>query len=147
MDGGVLVVDDDPCIRELLELHLSRAGYRVRVAEDAIVAGRMLLQELPSLLLVDVDMPYMSGQEFVATLLADSTIPHIPVIFLTADEKFEPRAMALGAEVLTKPCLADVLIATIRRKLAQAGKQPLDRKLAQARRLVANSLPRSDVRI
>lgn len=134
MDGGVLVVDDDPCIRELLQLHLRRAGYRVRLAEDAIVAGRMLLQELPGLLLVDVNLPYMSGQEFVATLLADSTIPSIPVIFLTADETFEPRAMALGAEVLTKPCVADVLIAAVERKLAQARRKPLDHKLSAAQR-------------
>jgi DNA-binding response OmpR family regulator len=119
MAGGILVVDDDPCIRELMQLHLRRAGYRVRLAKDALIAGRMLLDDHPELLIVDVDLPYMSGQEFVATLVADQTIPHLPVLFLTADETFEPKAMALGADVLTKPCRADVLITCVERKLAE----------------------------
>src|SRR4051794_28613397 len=102
MSSKILIVDDDECMRELLQLHLRLAGYEVAAAEDAVVAGRMVLASPPDLLVVDVEMPYMSGVEFVATLVADQTVPHIPVIFLTATPHFEIQAAALGAGYLEK---------------------------------------------
>src|ERR1044071_8618336 len=78
----VLAVDDDPVIRELIKLHLSNAGYDVVVAEDAIAAGKMLLESKPALLLVDVDMPFMDGFEFVAAIKDDPDYRSIPVVFL-----------------------------------------------------------------
>jgi two-component system, OmpR family, phosphate regulon response regulator PhoB len=113
----ILIVEDQPSIAELMELHLRAAGYTVAVAEDAIVAGRMILGARPDLLLVDVSLPYMSGHDFVATLLADQTIPHIPVIFITGDQTFGPRAALLGAGVITKPCEAGTLVALVERML------------------------------
>jgi DNA-binding response OmpR family regulator len=110
MSARILVVDDDACIRDLLKLHLSAAGHQVRVAEDALVAGRMLLSSAPDLMIVDVEMPYMSGIEFVATILADQTLPNIPVLFLTSRDDLADRASALGASYLTKPCRKDVLL-------------------------------------
>src|SRR5579862_2214391 len=59
----VLVVDDDECLRELLNLHLWQAGYDVRLAEDAIEAGRMVLKAVPDLMIVDINLPYMNGFE------------------------------------------------------------------------------------
>ena len=110
MTGKILVVDSDSCMRELLQLHLRSAGYHVRVAEDAVVAGRMLLQSVPDLLIVEVDLPYMSGREFVATLVADQSIPSIPVIFMTANNDFEPRAQLLGADCIVRPCRVDEVL-------------------------------------
>src|SRR6266850_319901 len=78
--ANILVVDDDVSMRELLELHLSNAGYSVALADDAIAAGRMFLGSTPDLLLIDVSMPYMSGLDFVATVFADVTVPIIPVV-------------------------------------------------------------------
>ena len=121
MAARILVVDDDPCMRDLLKLHLTNAGYEVRVAEDALVAGRILLTSPPDLLLVDVEMPYMSGVDFVATMLADQTIPCIPVVFLTSrGDDFARQADALGAMYLKKPCAADVLVYTVERQLLRA---------------------------
>lgn len=125
MPTKVLVVDDERSIRDLMALHLRSAGHQVLLAEDALVAGRMLLESKPDLLLVDVDMPYMNGQDFVATLLADQTVPYVPVIFVTADETFGPRALALGADCVTKPCRADVLLDLVARRLAQAHDQKI----------------------
>ena len=110
MAAKILVVDNDSCMRELLQLHLRSAGYHVRVAEDAVVAGRMLLQSVPDLLIVEVDLPYMSGREFVATLVADQSIPSIPVIFMTANNDFEPRAQLLGADCIVRPCRVDEVL-------------------------------------
>src|SRR3954465_2419683 len=104
MTARIRGVDDDRCMRDLLKLHLASAGYHVRVAEDALVAGRMLLQSPPDLLLVDIEKPSMSGVGFVATLVADQSVPYVPVIFLTAREDFADHAEGLGAVFLTKPC-------------------------------------------
>jgi DNA-binding response OmpR family regulator len=114
---NILVVDDDPSMRELLQLYLSNAGYDVALGDDAIAAGRMFLGSTPDLLLIDVNMPYMSGLEFVATVFADVTVPIIPVIFITAHEHFAPQAEEMGAECLIKPIQAGRLLEIVARTL------------------------------
>jgi len=116
MAASILVVDDDESLRELLRLHLRTAGYEVRVAEDAIVAGHMVLKDPPDLIITDVNMPFMDGFEFVAALKADKSIPDIPVIFLTSVEDGESRGKELGAVgYVTKPVRADRLLAVVAR--------------------------------
>lgn len=118
MAARILVVDDDSSLRELLRLHLSNAGYAVRVAEDAIAAGHMVLEETPDLIICDVIMPYMDGFEFVAALKADSTLPYIPVIFLTSEADGDLRGKELGAVgYLIKPVRAENLFALVARHL------------------------------
>jgi DNA-binding response OmpR family regulator len=117
---GILVVDDDPAIRELLQQHLSAAGYDVALADDAIAAGRMFLASTPDLLLIDISMPYMSGLEFVATVFADNTVPVIPVVFITAHAHFARHAEELGAECLIKPVAASRLLETVARNLEKS---------------------------
>ena len=114
MAASILVVDDDESLRELLRLHLSSAGYDVRVAEDAISAGYMVLKSPPDLIISDVNMPHMDGFEFVAALKADKTLPPIPVIFLTSMEEGDHRGKALGAVgYVTKPVRADRLLSLV----------------------------------
>src|SRR6266849_490328 len=93
----VLVVEDDPSMRDLLHLHLTNAGYRVLMAEDAIVAGHMLMKLQPDLMLLDVDMPFMTGIEFLQALQADATVARFPVVFLTASPEARSSAKILGA--------------------------------------------------
>ena len=108
---SILVIDDDESIRQLLQLHLSAAGYEVQVAADAISAGYMVLRSPPNLIITDVNMPHMDGFEFVAALKSDSTLPNIPVIFLTSVEDGDHRGKELGAVgYLTKPVRADRLL-------------------------------------
>jgi CheY-like chemotaxis protein len=114
---SILVVDDDESMRALAQVHLRNAGYEVSLAEDAVTAGRMLLESTPDLLIVDVDMPYMDGLEFAATLMADRTIPYIPVVFITAHEQFARQARVLEADCLIKPFLADQLFEVVARNL------------------------------
>jgi CheY-like chemotaxis protein len=125
MAGTILIVDDDQSIRELLRLHLSAAGYEVRVAADAISAGYMVLRSPPDLIISDVNMPHMDGFEFVAALKADKSLPDIPVIFLTSLEEGDHRGKNLGAVgYLTKPVRADYLL-TMVAKHVQGGAHPI----------------------
>jgi len=111
MVARILVVDDDESMRELLRMHLAAAGYDVSTAPDAISAGYQVLKKPPDLILSDISMPHMDGFEFVAALKADSTLPNIPVIFLTSVEDGEGRGKDLGAVgYLTKPVRADHLL-------------------------------------
>jgi CheY-like chemotaxis protein len=116
MAATILVVDDDANVRELLKLHLSAAGYEVHAADDAIAAGYLVLRTPPDLILCDVNMPHMDGFEFVSALKADTSIPSIPVIFLTTFEEGDHRGKELGVVgYLTKPIRADRLLALVAR--------------------------------
>ena len=118
MAASILVIDDDEGIRQLLQLHLSAAGYDVQVAADAIAAGYLVLRGRPDLIITDVNMPHMDGFEFIAALKADKTIPDIPVIFLTSVEEGEHRGKQLGAVgYITKPVRADRLLQLVARHI------------------------------
>ena len=114
MAARILVVDDDENIRDLLRLHLTSAGYEVEVAADAIVAGYRVLKSPPDLIITDVTMPHMDGFEFVAALKADTTLPRIPVIFLTSVEDGDARGRDLGAVgYVMKPVRSDRLLSLV----------------------------------
>jgi CheY-like chemotaxis protein len=110
----VLVVDEDPCFRELLSLHLSNAGYDVVAAEDAVAAGHALLDSIPQLMVVDVDIPYMNGFELMAAMKADPKFSSIPVVFLTTRDDARERARRFGAVAcLKKPMYANELVSAV----------------------------------
>ena len=114
MGATVLVVDDDEFLRELIYLHLSSAGCHVLLAEDAIVAGHMLLDERVDLLIADIAMPFMDGLDLVRAIRGDASMSSLPVIFLTSDAGHEDIAAELGAVAyLKKPLHADELLATV----------------------------------
>ena len=111
---SILIVDDDRCLRELLDIHLSNAGYSVCTAEDAVVAGRQILKEPPALIIMDADMPYMTGYEFASVLKADPRTCDIPFVFLSSDEDVADQASKLGAVAyLRKPVFADRLLEVV----------------------------------
>jgi two-component system, chemotaxis family, chemotaxis protein CheY len=114
MAATILVVDDDKSVRELLQLHLSAAGYEVHAAADAIAAGYIVLRTPPDLIVCDVNMPHMDGFEFISALKADKSIPNIPVIFLTTLEEGDYRGKDLGVVgYLTKPIRSDRLLSLV----------------------------------
>jgi len=116
--GKVLVIDDDRSIRELLSLHLSNRGYDVATAEDAIIGGKLALAAKPQLIIIDVNMPYLDGPDFVAALKSDPETSDIPVVFLTSDEDVLDRTAKLGAfACLTKPIMADRLLDVVARAM------------------------------
>ena len=95
--GRILLLEDAPELRMLLERRLSNAGYEVLTAEDAVEAGKLVVQRSPELIIADIQLPYMSGDEFVAALRADPAVRDIPVIFLSVDSQLEEHARRLGA--------------------------------------------------
>jgi CheY-like chemotaxis protein len=110
----ILVVDDAKVSRELLKLHLSDAGYEVETAEDAIDAGKRVLRDPPHLIITDVDMPYLSGTDFVAALRADDGLPDIPVIFLSANDTSSRQDRRLRAAAwLLKPVSVERLLEVV----------------------------------
>jgi DNA-binding response OmpR family regulator len=114
MSATILVMDDDASMRELLRLHLSDAGYKVLLAEDAITAGYFLLEQRIDLLLADIEMPFMDGLDLVRAIRNDPSISSMPVIFVTSHGEHEDRARELGAVAfLMKPVHAGELLATV----------------------------------
>jgi CheY-like chemotaxis protein len=93
----ILVLEDSPDLRILLSRHLAKAGYDVVAAEDAVEAGRAVMERAPDLIIADIQLPYMDGDEFVAALRADPSVRDIPVIFLSVDGQLEAHARRLGA--------------------------------------------------
>jgi len=113
----ILVVDDEPAIRELLKLQLAGEGYEVVMAEDARGAARLVREAKPDLMIVDAHMPYVSGLDFVSTVIADSSMPWVPVIFITGRSELRNGAEALGSACLVKPFLATRLVELVERVL------------------------------
>jgi DNA-binding response OmpR family regulator len=115
--GHVLVVDDDPDIRETLGLVLGQHGFSVSTAADGAEALKQLRAEhrRPCLILLDLMMPGMDGFELWQRI-DTSDLSDIPVVVLTgAGAQVSGRASALKLEVLPKPIELRVLLKTVRR--------------------------------
>jgi two-component system response regulator HydG len=110
----VLVVDDEPTMREILEIRLSSWGFDVLLAEDAESAGRLAEEERPDVVISDVVLPGISGIELLGQLKAGD--PERPVILITAHGTIDHavEAMKRGADdFLTKPIDHDDLHSTL----------------------------------
>ena len=102
----VLIVDDNTKIMAIAEVHLKKEGLEVLCVEDGKSALESARQEKPDLILLDVDMPDMSGFEVCQVLKDDAELVMIPVVFLTAadDNESRVRGLDLGAvDYVTKP--------------------------------------------
>ena len=103
---GVLVVDDDHAIREMLMEALEDAGYRVMSAENGDQALTQLRQAptLPCVILLDLMMPVMTGWEFRVEQQADAQLAAIPVIVLSARPSMQHEAFTITVdEFIQKP--------------------------------------------
>jgi CheY-like chemotaxis protein len=112
----ILVVDYDYDIREALQEALEDAGYKVAVA----VNGRAALElmetgPMPALILLDLMMPVMNGEEFIQIQQEDPTLAHIPVVILTANGRIKEKATSLRtAGYMHKPFTLEDLLAIAR---------------------------------
>jgi two-component system OmpR family response regulator len=120
----VLLVDDEPSLRQPLADYLVRQGFVVRQAEDAAKARSAMLEETPDLVLLDIMMPGEDGLSLCRHL---SEAKNIPVILLTARAEATDRIVGLeiGADdYVVKPFEPRELVARIRSVLRRAAKQP-----------------------
>ena len=102
---AILVIENDKAARELLHAQLEDAGYSTVVTPDAVVGGKALLADANdfALVIVDANLPYMSGVEFVSTLITDSTIPTVPIILTSKHQDTLDHAALLDVPCLVKP--------------------------------------------
>ncbi len=117
----ILVVDDSITVRRVTQRLLQREGYRVALAADGLHALERLAEELPSVVLSDIEMPRMDGFDLVRNIKADPRLAGLPIITITSRiaEKHREHAMALGVDhYLGKPYSEEELLSLIRRYTA-----------------------------
>ena len=132
MTATLLVVDDNEENRDMLSRRLARRGYTVEIAESGARALEMLGEAEVDLVLLDIDMPGMSGLEVLKALRATTTRSDLPVIMATARDQGEDivQALNLGAnDYVTKPLDFPVVIARVESQLS------LKRAMEEIRRL------------
>ncbi|MFT3857545.1 MAG: two-component system response regulator [Aquabacterium sp.] len=116
----ILIVDDEPTNLQVLR-QILQDDYRLLFARDGHKALELALTERPSLILLDVMMPGMTGHETCQRLKADEATRHIPVIFVTAlsDVADEAKGFEVGAvDYLTKPVSPPIVKARVRNHLS-----------------------------
>jgi len=120
-EARLLVVDDEPNIRELLAASLRFAGFEVDTAADGQQAVRKALESTPDLVVLDVMLPDLDG--FTVTRRLREQGRHMPVVFLTARDDTTDKIAGLtvgGDDYVTKPFSLDEVIARIRAVLRRA---------------------------
>ncbi|WP_288251839.1 response regulator, partial [uncultured Hydrogenophaga sp.] len=114
MAAQILVVEDEPAIQTLLTANLVRAGHAVRCVGGAEEARELLLQWRPDLLLLDWELPGMSGVDLIRVLRSDPKQREVPVILVSArnEERDKIAGLEVGADdYITKPFSTRELIA------------------------------------
>jgi two-component system chemotaxis response regulator CheY len=109
----ILVVEDESDFAESLDFLLTRSGYRVLLAYDGREGFEKAVAERPDLVLTDLMMPVMDGQELIERLRANPATSRIPVIAMSASHQ------ARRADMLHKPFDVKELLARVRRVLRE----------------------------
>ena len=124
MTAYILVVEDEPDIRELLDFTISRSGHSVVEAENAEDALRVLDRGIPELIIIDWMLPGMDGIDLAKKLRSDELTKELPIIMLTArgEEADKLRSFEVGIDdYVTKPFSPKELMARIKALLRRTG--------------------------
>lgn len=116
MPENLLLVDDEPRLREAVQAFLEDSGFTVQVASNAREAWNLLEQASPDLVISDIMMPQVNGYEFLKQMRSDERFVNLPVIFLTARGMTSDRITGYKAgcdAYLPKPFDPDELVAII----------------------------------
>ena len=111
-----LVVDDSITVRRVTQRLLERNGMRVLTAKDGVDAVSLLQENLPDIILLDIEMPRMDGYEVAAHVRGDPRLKNIPIVMITSrvSEKHRARAIELGVDdYLGKPYQENQLLDAI----------------------------------
>src|SRR5881275_3033795 len=114
---NVLIVEDDADTRDMLAALLATEGLHAVAAQDGLEALHLLrtvrhrAPDAPCLVLLDLKMPRLGGNEFRRAQLGDPTVANVPIAVMSGATDLEQRAAAMGAvATLSKPLDVDVLI-------------------------------------
>jgi two-component system cell cycle response regulator len=122
--GTLLVVDDSPTNRELIEQTLAPFGFDVRLAASVSAAMEMLAEAVPDLILSDLHMPEQDGFKLIRQVKADARLRDVPFVFISSSiwgEGDRERALALGvSRFLLRPIEPQALLGEVSACLAAA---------------------------
>jgi DNA-binding NarL/FixJ family response regulator len=116
MSGYLLLVDDEPGLRDAVQAYLEDSGFTVEVAPNAKVGWELLEKRLPDLVISDIMMPQVDGYQFLKQMREDPRFTALPVIFLTARGMTKDRIQGYKSSVdayLSKPFDPDELVAVV----------------------------------
>jgi DNA-binding response OmpR family regulator len=134
----ILLVEDDTPTREMYRTALRMAGFELRLASTGLAALQQIDQELPDAIVLDLDLPYVSGIEIHDELLADRRTACIPVVVVTGTDW---RPHRRPAAILTKPISPERLADVIHRVTARPARRETTAQTATRHRVRAE-LPR-----
>lgn len=116
LETSVLIVDDSSLNIRVVSNIIAPHGYKIQVAKNGAQALKLLTKFKPTAIIMDIQMPNMSGFECCQRIKSIASRAHIPVIFLSGshDEKDKKRAMDIGAKAyLTKPIDPELLLSEL----------------------------------
>ena len=121
--ASVLIVEDHPTMRDAMRLVLEEDGYEVEDATDGEAGIAAVRARPPDIVLLDLNIPVVSGAQVLETLKADPTTAGVLVVIVTATgEEGRRRALAQGADgYITKPFSPLALLRTVERVLRGSG--------------------------
>jgi CheY-like chemotaxis protein len=124
MTERILIVEDHPTMREALRLVLEREDLEIVEASDGNAALALARRSPPDLVLLDLHIPGITGEELLAEIKGDPATSHARVIVVTATgEEGRARALAVGADAyFTKPFSPTALLRAVER--ARGGSEP-----------------------
>ena len=117
----VLIVDDDEDLHTLYSLYLQGESMQIVHAYNGIQGLEQVMKEKPDLIVLDMIMPEMDGEEFFIKLRTEKKILDIPVIIASVNDKLPERLFELGNvhTTLKKPFTIETLVGKIKEALAQ----------------------------
>ena len=131
--GTILVVEDDADLLSMVQIALEHEGYEVESAVDGLNALREVRRARPDLVVLDLNMPRMGGEDFLYAWRTGVEAPGVPVIVITAaSQALRPRDLGVAA-VLPKPFNLDTLLWHVRDLLAIPSQAPPQARAAAGR--------------
>ena|SRR5689334_15502328 len=128
MSAQLLLVDDEPGLREAVKDYLQESGFSVQVASNAREGWDLMEQNTPDLVISDIMMPQVDGYQFLKQVREDPRFQALPVIFLTAKGMTGDRIQGYQAGVdayLPKPFDPDELVAIVENLLTRRTAKPI----------------------
>ena len=122
---SVLVIDDSPTILKVVQLVLTKAGFRVETAQDGEEGVRRAQELRPTLILLDFVMPRMNGYQVCRALAESPSLADVPVVLMSAkgDQVGERFVKVMGiVDYITKPFSPEAITAVVQHTIAKYGK-------------------------